>query len=75
MLVNGQFIISGGNYAVEPHAKVFCLNEANKILGQDDADSVGTYTISLPAEPGNKIACWQQVDYQVSEKTILVVQP
>ena len=74
-LLNGQAVIKGGNYAVEPLARVFCLNQANSNLAQDDADSHGAYLLSLPAQAGNKVECWQQVDYQVSDRTSVIVQP
>lgn len=76
LLLNGHVVIQGNDYAVEPRARVWCVNQINKSSADAVADSRGAFLLSLPAEAGNTVACWQQVDHLVSDAvTIVVPQP
>jgi hypothetical protein len=73
MLLNGQVIIEGDDNAVEPRAHVWCVNQVNKSSADAVADARGGYVLSVPAETGNTVDCWQQVDHQVSDPITIVV--
>jgi len=73
MLVNGQVVLEGGDNAVEPRAHVWCVNQVKKSSADAVADLRGAFVISLPAETGNTVECWQQVDHLVSDSVTVVV--
>jgi hypothetical protein len=73
MLVNGQAVIRGGALAVEPHAVVECLNHFNAQYGSITADAGGAFELSLPADAGNTVECWQKVDHLISDSVTVVV--
>jgi hypothetical protein len=73
MLVNGQVVLEGKDNAVEPRAHVWCVNLVTKSSADAVADTRGAFVISLPAQPGNTVECWQQVDHLVSDSVTVVV--
>ncbi|MBI5533689.1 MAG: hypothetical protein HY898_13295 [Deltaproteobacteria bacterium] len=75
MSLNGQAVIKGGDYAVEPHAKVTCLNHASNLMRETTADVRGAFVLGIEAEPGNTLGCWQQVDHLISDPVMVVVPP
>jgi hypothetical protein len=75
MSLNGQAVVKGSDYAVEPHAKVTCLNHASSVMRDTTGDVRGAFVLGIEAEPGNTLECWQQVDHLVSDSVMLVVPP
>ena len=75
MTLNGQVVIKGGQYSVEPLAKVSGFNHANSRMGDTVADSHGAFILGVEAQPGNTVEVWQQVDHVVSDPVMVVVPP